>query len=289
MGRGLSRYMCMCSECKGKTSPPKGRLYPVGNEWLKDKLCTPAWERVRPDMAWASFCPAPGSEGKKEKIIDLGRALDCNLMSKWAIYPPVRSPLERWPSINPSSELPLDELFYQWANLADYRGIWEEWAARAWVWASNALSPPVSPSRPNLGPIGASYSWKHVPSDGLSLNSAPAYQVLGGNPPATGHGLFCPPSPWWRRMASGTSARLFSAAGQRVSTPNPMGWECGEWCIGPGWTVIAPLPLWLFIAYEVWKMPPPSSNTGEAKLTYRCNRRATMLGISPLLPKGITC
>lgn len=88
------------------------------------------------------------SEGKKGKIIDLGRALDCNLMSKWAIYPPVRSSLKRWPSINRSSELPLDELFYQWANLADYRGIWEEWAARAWVWASNALSPPVSPSPP---------------------------------------------------------------------------------------------------------------------------------------------
>lgn len=67
-------------------------------------------------------------------------------MSKWAIYPPVPSCLKRWPSINPVPAVPTPphELFCQSANLADYRGIREEWAARAWVSASNALTPGVS-------------------------------------------------------------------------------------------------------------------------------------------------
>lgn len=147
---------------------------------------------------------------------------------------------------------------------------------------------------PHLGPIGASYSWKHVPSDGLSLNSAPAYQVLGGSPTAIGHGLFCPPSPWWGRRASGTSARLFSAAGQHCVNAQPlqMGVQ-GEMqrprldCHGSS------TPLTFYSTQGLGNAPPPQPpptilQNQRVKCPYRWNRWTSVLEISTLLPNGIT-
>lgn len=115
----------------------------------------------------------------------------------------------------------------------------------------------------HLGPIGASYSWKHAPSDGLLLNSAPAYQVLGGKPTATGHGLFCPP------VLDGGGRPLGGVPGYSrllvgsMSTPSPIGRECRKRCRGPGLTVTVPLSLWIFTVHKAWEMshPPTTQNS----------------------------
>lgn len=141
---------------------------------------------------------------------------------------------------------------------------------------------------PRLGLIGESYSWKHGPSDGLSLNSAPAYQVLGGKPAAKGHGVLSSESLVGKDGLWDQCQAILSCQSAAYQRPAPVDGRAGRDFV----EAQVRLPLLLYPHLTFYSMKglgnaPVLLQQRRAKLTCSWNRWKNMLELSPLLPKGI--